>query len=396
MKISTLLLFIFLFADYSFGQIKFENGYFINNSGNKISCLIKNMDWKNNPTDFEYKLSETDKIQTATVQSVKEFGVDNYSKYVREVVDMDTSIQTLNLLEKNPNPEYKQMAVFLKVALEGKATLYSYEKGNLRKYFLSLDNEDLIPLIYKLYLYDERNIGTNKTYQQQLLNQLQSKNISLAEIERTNYAERDIAKLIKKYNSANGSSSVTYNLQKKVGFHFSIKPRTNLSSLEIRNTGSGGSNLNSKFENKFNFSAGIEGEFVLPYYKSKLSIPVEIDFQYFKSNSTTQYGPSSVNYTSIEIPVGLRYSLFLNDASKIFINGLYVFDFVMANSKIVVKPSPDLKIETHGNLAVGVGYQYEKWSAEIRYFTKRDVLTNYTYWNSSFNSVSLIVGYRLF
>ena len=39
-----------------FSQIKFENGYFINNSDEKIECLIKNKDWDDNPVKFNYKL----------------------------------------------------------------------------------------------------------------------------------------------------------------------------------------------------------------------------------------------------------------------------------------------------------------------------------------------------
>ena len=39
-------------------QISFEKGYYIDNSNQKVDCLIKNVDWKNNPTSFEYKLSD--------------------------------------------------------------------------------------------------------------------------------------------------------------------------------------------------------------------------------------------------------------------------------------------------------------------------------------------------
>lgn len=392
----TLLGFGILFTSLSFGQIKFENGYFIDNQGNKIQCLIKNIDWKNNPTEFEYKLSESDSVKTATTQTVKEFGVENYSKYIRALAQIDTSLQSIDLLERNANPEYKEIETFLKILLEGKATLYLYEMGNLRKYFLSIDHQKPFPLIHKIYLYGERSIGENTAYQQQLWNNLQSKSISLSDVERTVYTDAGLKRLIYKYNLENGSPSISYNLQKRPSFHLSIRPRINQTSLDISNSGSGGSALNSQFGNKINFSAGIEGEYILPYYKNKLSIPMEVVFQYFKSTSTTQMGSSSVNYVSIEIPVGLRYSLFLNDDSKLFFDGTYVFDLIMKNSKIVVRPSPDLQIETHGNLGLGIGYQFKNLSAELRYHTKRNVLTNYTYWGSIFNSVSLIFGLRLF
>jgi hypothetical protein len=38
-----------------YSQISFENGYFVNEANKRIECLIKNIDWKDNPTDFKYK-----------------------------------------------------------------------------------------------------------------------------------------------------------------------------------------------------------------------------------------------------------------------------------------------------------------------------------------------------
>ena len=49
------LAFITISCLQSYSQIIFENGYFIDESNNRIECLIKNIDWKNNPTEFEYK-----------------------------------------------------------------------------------------------------------------------------------------------------------------------------------------------------------------------------------------------------------------------------------------------------------------------------------------------------
>ena len=51
-----LLVISFLFyLTFSYSQITFEKGYFISNDGIKTECFIKNLDWRNNPTEFEYK-----------------------------------------------------------------------------------------------------------------------------------------------------------------------------------------------------------------------------------------------------------------------------------------------------------------------------------------------------
>ena len=74
-KNAALLLIILAFGINGYSQIIFEKGYLINNSNEKIECLIKNNDWKNNPETFEYKLSENSEPAIADVKSAKEFGI---------------------------------------------------------------------------------------------------------------------------------------------------------------------------------------------------------------------------------------------------------------------------------------------------------------------------------
>ena len=70
MKIKLLFLFTTVFTLNCYSQISFENGYFIDNDNQKINCLIKNLDWENNPTKFKYKLSENNELNTKTIKSV--------------------------------------------------------------------------------------------------------------------------------------------------------------------------------------------------------------------------------------------------------------------------------------------------------------------------------------
>jgi len=53
-KLFTFLL--MLTACFTYSQINYEAGYFIDNNGKKTECLIKNVAWKNSPLNFEYKL----------------------------------------------------------------------------------------------------------------------------------------------------------------------------------------------------------------------------------------------------------------------------------------------------------------------------------------------------
>lgn len=128
MKKRILFLLITISTLNSYSQVSFEKGYYIDNTNQKINCLIKNVDWKNNPTEFEYKLAENSEPKKTTIKTIKEFGIDNISKYVRSTVNIDRSSESINNLSNDKNPIFKEEELFLKVLVEGKATLYQYVK----------------------------------------------------------------------------------------------------------------------------------------------------------------------------------------------------------------------------------------------------------------------------
>jgi hypothetical protein len=76
MKKVALFILYLLITEILFGQIVFEKGYFIDKNGNKIICLIKNIDWKDNPKGFDYKLFEDGEIKSANTEDVLEFSVE--------------------------------------------------------------------------------------------------------------------------------------------------------------------------------------------------------------------------------------------------------------------------------------------------------------------------------
>ena len=74
-RISLTLLLFFALITRSFSQVVFEPGYFITESNERIECLIRNMDWKNNPYEIEYKLSEASSEKIEGIDNILEFGI---------------------------------------------------------------------------------------------------------------------------------------------------------------------------------------------------------------------------------------------------------------------------------------------------------------------------------
>jgi len=130
------------------------------------------------------------------------------------------------------------------------------------------------------------------------------------------------------------------------------------------------------------------------FNKNKWAIIIEPTYQYYKAEdkSITNLSNTIVDYNSLELPIGVRHYFFLNNNSKIFINGSTIYDFVL-NSKVRNR----LDASSSVNLAMGLGYNYNNaYSIEFRYQTNRDILTDYVSWNSDYKTISIIFGYTLF
>lgn len=395
MKKRILFLLITILSLNCYSQISFEKGYYIDNTNQKINCLIKNIDWKNNPTEFEYKLSENGESKKAIIKSIKEFGIDNISKYVRSIVNIDRSSETINELSNDRNPIFKEEELFLKVLVEGKANLYQFNDGNLRRYFFNKENSAIEQLVFKSYKTSYNKIGKNNRFKNQLWDNLKCPNFKINKVENLDYQKNDLIDFFVEYNECNGEKNINYEeKQKKDLFNLSIRPGFNSSSLSIQNSFS--SSRDTDFDNEFGFRFGIEAEFILPFNKNKWSLIIEPTYQYFKSEKEITNRSVKADYKSIEIPVGIRHCFFLNENSKIFINGSFIID-LSSNSIIDFSSGTDLEIKTENNLAFGIGYKHnDKYSLELRYQTSRGVLSNYIYWNSDYKTLSIILGYSLF
>ncbi|PKQ46120.1 outer membrane beta-barrel protein [Confluentibacter flavum] len=406
MKKQLLSLLITLLAFNLHAQISFEKGYYIDDTDQKINCLIKNMDWKDSPTDIEYKLSENDNPKTATIESIKEFGIDQASKYIRETVNIDMSTNNLNNLEKGKEPIFSEKQLFLKVLIEGKANLYLYEEGNLKRFFYMVDNSNIEQLVYKIYLTESNKTKRNKQFKQQLWNALKCPTITMSDVENVKYEKNNLINFFGRYNSCHDSNFTSY--EEKVErdvFNLTLRPRFNNSSLSIKNENSNNYNLN--FGSKTSFGFGAEVEFILPFNKNKWAITIEPTYQKFKAEKTTDASnvsggklTANLEYNSIEIPLGVKHYFYLSDHSKIFANISYVMDF-SSKTTIDFKRADgselnSLDISSTNNLALGIGYKYNRYSLELRYQTSREIIDKYAAWSSKYEIASIIFGLSLF
>lgn len=386
-------------------QIYFENGYIINNINEKIECKIKNYDWVSNPTKIEYKLTEDSEVKEITIDFIKEFGIHNAIKYVKQTVFVDRSSNSLDQLSDQREPVNKSETLLLKVIVEGKGNLYSYTDRNLNRFFYSIDDGVVEQLVYKLYQ-NNNSFAENNRYKQQLWNDLKCKETALNQIERLRYEEDKLKNYFIQFNSCNNIKYTLFEKKKEKRdlFNLTIRPGISINSLSIQGVNATDART-TDFDTKLNLRLGIESEFILGFNNNKWSIIAEPTFQSYNSeknftttgvNSSILRNESSIiNYQYIELPLGIRYYFFLNNHSKLFINGSVIFNFNM-KGKVEFANYNDVDFKEKINLGFGFGYKFKnKYSIEYRYHTNKELL-NYLYLTSNFQNSSLIFGYTIF
>ncbi len=396
-----------------YAQNTYEKGYFINNIGVKTDCLIRNLDWEKNPTEFKYKISENAISKTADIESVKEFCILDISKFTRFKVHIDRSSNDTEELSQLRDPVFEEEIIFLKILIEGKVNLYIYTDSNLTRYFYKFDESNVEQLVYKRYLSSKTNykIRKNVRYKQQLWNNVKCNTIEKKEINKIKYSKKELVKYFIKYNECNNSEFINFTRKKRDFINLTIRPGINQSSLIFDNYSD--IRYGVDMGNQTSFRIGIEAEIIMPFNNNKWAFIIEPSYQYFKAEKTRllyfEYPTevkeltAKVDYKSIDIPVGIRYYQFVSDKSKFFVNASLLLS-IANNSTIVFEHDNNLfngsdllKIKFRENLVFGLGYNYNnKLSLELRYGLKGDFMNNYIKWWSEYQQSSVILGYTLF
>lgn len=408
MKKGLLIFLHVLFCTTTYSQVNFEKGYFIDSEGNKIECLIKNIDWGYNPTEIVYKLDMDSKSKTITTVSAREFGVYNSLKYVSRTVDIDRSTEDLSKLGISPNPVFKEETLFLKVLVEGKANLYYYGHGNLKRFFYNVDENNIEQLIFKTYK-DSTNLKLieNNRFRQQLWNSLSCSSMERKKFENLDYHKKVLIKIFSEYNACIGAEFLTYEdkIKRKI-LSISLRPRINFQSLNAHNALD-----KNKFDwgNKTGFGMGIEAEFFLPLNKNKWSFIIEPTFQSFNGriNSPEYYNPRSfliadMDYQSIEIPIGIRHYFYLNQKWKLFVNATVTYEISNFSSELKISRLSGYSLNNLeageigiDNFSFGAGIKAGLVGIEVRHHMNRDPLSNYVNWQAEYKTSSVILSASL-
>jgi len=393
-----LLLLILLTSGLSFSQINYEAGYFIHNSGIRTACLIRNIAWKNNPREFEYKINETSETKTGTISSISEFSVGNSYKFKRFKVNIDQSMSTMNGLDKNKEPKWEEQTVFLKILVEGDLILFQFEDNNvLRFFFSSAPYITADQLVFKEFLTDNGDVAKNNQFRQQLYRVMKSPNLKDSNFEKLRYDKKELVKLFLLYNGSDQKTVIDFEAkQNKSSFHLKATAGINMGIISFHTPSTTVAPRDSKTQ-KSSFRVGLEAEMVLPFNQNKWSFFIAPNYMESNSDDKVSYWSVNVNLKTIEVPLGVRHYMFLNNKSRLFIDLGYALGFSMnstATYKTTYNNHPSVfDIGSAGNLFTGLGFSYGRYSIEARYNSKRELLPQYEQWSSKYSGVSFTAGY---
>lgn len=291
---------LFFISIITYSQSDFRKGFIINNDGEKLSGFLN---YKENSSVFDYCEFKTSLEATSkkyTPQLIKAYGFENDKYFISKEITTGSITETK----------------FLEVIVSGIATLYKAEKFYyLQKddVFKELENREIE------YTSNSKNYRrASRKYVGILKVLLKDCELVKNKIDRTNYKERDLSKLIIEYNKCKGQKSIVYKEDKewfKAEYGGSFGYSNSTMNYEHKSTKQLFFTTNSNPSTAISFGGHIE--LSSPRISENLSFFTGV---FFSSNSfinSNQSASGNNNYLNevttqlkqTKIPFGIRYRM---------------------------------------------------------------------------------------
>jgi hypothetical protein len=244
--------------------------------------------------------------------------------------------------------------------------------------------------VYKYYDDKDKNIkmATNMRYINQLRDSVScGEEFARVPAQRLKYETGILADYFVRFNRCSGATTVNYLEESKKGkenFRLRIAPGIDFSKATIITSGSEDSG------NDISFRIGLEAEIVLPVYHGRWSVIIEPTYQSVETD-----GKRPMTYSSIELPIGLRYNFYEKNNSRFYVNAAGLIDFPI---ETVVKLTSVTAVEDIGgsfSFTAGAGFVYKRFSLEGRFYFNRKGFQEFTLLDTKFSKMGVILGFRI-
>ncbi len=355
-KNSIIQLGLFLFSTIIYAQNEFEKGYFHSNQGERIECLIKNMNWLDSPKQVFYKFTDHGEVKSFDVRTVSKFQVGDGALFVRVSDDFPVTKKFESEKEIDPKPKMVSRSVFVKKLLDGEASLYEYRGENDRIFLLQVGENNPFPLLYKQYVKESTNdIHDNNAFRRQLLQNLNCDVV--ANIQTVEYVRKSLISYLMSYNKCmnpESKSEILDSSTKRAGGETRFLIFGGIASYQVETDIAGRS---VDFENKIVPIIGFELESILPFNNRKWSAFLSAQYASYKATGNAEINSVQINVANLELNqitthVGGRHYLFLNDKTSVFFQLGATIDF-NTNSTLNEEPGFQTALDEISSMAFG-------------------------------------------
>ncbi len=391
------------------GQNNFVSGFYINKSGDKIIGLILEDAAANTPQSFQFKKNDNDQASSITKKNAITVSLDNPSgsrSYTLKQVLTYKSSDNINKLDKQRDVNFEKQELFIESIIESDISLYRLRQSNSPDIFFYSDKENqIITLVYKRYIGLENKIQTNNSYQQQLSTALMCSDGNGLDFSTLNYNEKSLSKIFQSYIACT-NANISFIKQENQEKLFNIKALAGIGASSFSTPTVRG--LEADFGNANYVTFGIELEYLLNNSR-KWGLVLNISNFNFSNISTNEIElnfPATGTFIAenegivqgIDLNLGARHYLYLNDNSAFFLGAFVGFDVASETTITFLNTARDEVTTSEGapNVLFGAGYQWKKISLEAKIATAKNNLREGTLFNNSqFTYSSITLRYSL-
>ena len=385
---SNLSILVLLTSFIASAQSEFLPGYFITKDGQKTECEILYLEWDQNPEKIKYK-NDQGTIMDISSEDISEFEIIGVCKYVSRSVKMDISSVDMKNLSTSKAPEWKDVTTMMKVLLEGEITLLSSSLDGFNRLFYE-NEEGTNQLIYKKYYVNEGDqIATNKNYIGQMnvvLNCQEAKKW----IVNASYNEKSIYKAFKAYYECMDLPYKIYEANEakpEFQWYVSVGILNNTFSGEFVGA-SVARNFSSNSELAYSF--GFETELPLPVRNNTWRVHASPSFVSRSLSTLTDKVPNSaaesfdvdIKMNTIEIPIGIRYYVFLGENSSLRFGVAAAVNVVIGESAIYYEKDTNSatastwEFENYLSFQPSIGFVHKNLAVDLSHSKANELLSD--------------------
>ncbi|GEM_PF-4807982 len=387
----------------SYAQDNFKEGTIWFDDNRKEDVQILDEDWRYNPEHFLYRSAKEESSQRGDLKSISSFQIGAEVKYLKAVVDIDQSPDQTGSLSTFRAPDFVSKEVFLKVIVASGMSLLSYNSPKYKRFYILDKSGEFHPLIFKRYSPFSRQIGTNEEYKNQLKTLFPG--LEDRDYENLAYSEKDLSRFLLDYQNARQIEALHFQaIRSKPQFDIQLKFTANGHNTSVANDNNALS-LDEPDNFKSSFAFGLSLGWQLPFDNNRWLLFIEPSYlkynqiveenQAFGFNGSVLYR-HELRYESINCPLLIRRSFYLNQRHSLFINGGLLMDFPIKTEFQRDDFWQPLDLGWNFSPIIGLGYQYQNWSAEFRFNHFRDLAAKYVEWTIDQSTLGLILAYDIY